>query len=407
MILAAVGCMVAGVWAQDGPPQARVNAVTDELHGHKIVDPYRWLEDGDSAETKKFVSDELAYTRSVLDALPGRAQIDARLTQLAETGSIGVVQVGGDYYFHTRRRGMQNQPVLYVRESAQESDRVLVDVNALAADGTVALDWWQPSHDGKFVAYGTSPSGSEMSTLHVIETATGKMLPDVIDRSRAASVAWKLDDSGFYYTRYPKKGEVAEGQELYNRHVFYHALASDAAKDPLIFGKGRDPEDWPNVSLSDDGQWLLIQVSQGWTKSELYLADLENGGEPLRITSGKNFLYGGEVFEGNLYIHTNEDAPRYRVMKASVEEPQREHWAEIIPQDGEAVLEGVGLIGGTLVANYELNATSQMKIFATDGRLMEKVPLPGIGSVNGIGGNWDSREMFLLFESFTVPPGVY
>src|ERR1700685_2101220 len=146
----------------------------------------------------------------------------------------------------------------------------------MAKDGTVALDWWVPSHDGKYVAYGTSEGGSEISTLHVIETATRKLLPDIIERPRAASLAWMPDNSGFYYTRYPKPGEVAAGQEMYNRHVFYHPLGGDPANDPLIFGAGRDPQDWPNVAISDDGRWLSIMVEQGWSKNELFIKDLHN-----------------------------------------------------------------------------------------------------------------------------------
>ena len=203
--------------------------------------------------------------------------------------------MGGEYYFHTRREGKQNQPVLYVRKGVEGKDEVLVDANQLSRDGTVALDWWQTSHDGKYVAYGTSESGSEMSTLHVIETATKKLLPDTIERTRAASIAWKPDDSGFYYTRYPKKGDVAEGQEMYNRHVFYHPLGGDPAKDALIFGEGRDPQDWPNVTLSNDGRWLCIMVEQGWTKNEVFLQDLQANTPAVRITSGQglSLLYAG------------------------------------------------------------------------------------------------------------------
>ena len=236
---------------------------------------------------------ELSYTRSILDPLPGRNELHERLEKLLSIGNISAPQIGGQYYFYTKREGTQNQPVLLVRDGLLGKDHVLVDVNALAPDGTIALDWWAPSEDGKYVAYGTSPSGSEISTLRVIETETGKLLPDAIERTRAASIAWKVDDSGFYYTRYPKKGEVAEGQENYNRHAFYHALGSDPAKDPLIFGEGRDPQDWPDVDISNDGRWLLITVEQGWTKSELYLQDLKAGTAPVRITEGKEFLYGG------------------------------------------------------------------------------------------------------------------
>ena len=405
-------CAVA--WANDGPstatrpgpPKAKPEPVEETLHGHKIIDPYRYLENASNPETQEYVRQELEYTRSLLDPLPGRAQIHQRLEQLLTIGNIGTPQIGGKYYFYTRREGMQNQPVLYVREGVTGKDRVLVDANALAADGTIALDWWNPTHDGKYVAYGTSPSGSEMSTLHVIETATGRLLPDSIERTRAASIAWKLDDSGFYYTRLPKKGDVPEGQEMYNRHVFYHPMGTDPAKDPLIFGQGRDPEDWPNVSLSEDGRWLLITVEQGWTKSELYLMDVDGGTAPVRITTGKNFLYGGDVYKGKVYIVTNEDAPRYRVFRVDAAKPAREFWQEIIPES-EAVLQATTIIHGELFGLYEKNATSLIKVFDDSGKFMSDLRLPGLGSVAGVGGNWDSNEMFFGFQSFTVPPSVY
>jgi prolyl oligopeptidase len=388
------------------PPKVKVAPVEETINGRKIVDPYRWLEDSSSADTQEYVKDQLAYSRSILDPLPGRDKIHSRLGQLLTIGNITVPQPGGNYYFYTRREGMQNQPVLYVREGVNGKDRVLVDANTLAADGTIALDWWTPTHDGKFVAYGTSPSGSEMSTLHVVETATGKQLPDTIERTRAASIAWKLDNSGFYYTRYPKKGDVADGQEMYNRHVFYHALGSDAAHDPLLFGEGRDPEDWPNVQLSNDDRWLLINVSQGWTKSELYLADLKSGAAPVRVTSGKNFLYGGEVFDGKLYITTNEDAPRYRVFVTEASAPARESWKELIPQT-DAILQATAVLGGKLAAAYEKNASSQLKLFELSGKPITDIPLPGIGTLAGLGGLWDRDEAFFGFQSFTVAPSVY
>ncbi len=301
---------------------------------------------------------------------------------------------------------MQNQPVLYVREGLHGQDRVLVDANQLAADGTIALDWFEPSEHGKYVAYGTSPSGSEMSTLHIIETKTGKLLSDTIERTRAASIAWKLDNSGFYYTRYPKKGDVAEGQEMYNRHIFYHELGSDPGDDPLIFGEGRDAEDWPNVTLSHDGRWLLIQVEQGWTKTELFLVDLKFDKPASRVTTGKNFLYSGQVFDGKLFITTNEDAPRYRVFVTDATNFDRENWKEIIPQ-ADAVLQGTGVFGGKLFAQYELNASSQIKLFDLEGKKISDLALPTIGTVFGSGGKWDRDELFYGFQSFTVAPSIY
>jgi len=393
-----------------GPPQAKVAPVEDTVQGHKIVDPYRYLENPNDPDTKLYVEQELSYTRSVLDPLPGRDKINVRLSQLLEIGTVGAPQMGGKYYFHTRREGNQNQPVLYVREGSNgapnSEDRVLLDVNKLAADGTIALDWWYASEDGKYVAYGTSPSGSEISTLRVIETATGKLLPDSIERTRAASLAWKRDNSGFFYTRYPKKGDVPEGQEVYYRHVFYHVLGADPAKDALIFGEGRDPEWWPDVNLSEDGRWLLINEGQGWTKTGMFLQDLTSKNPPLEITTGKNFLYGADFYEGKLYITTNEDAPHYHVFVADAANPKRENWKEIIPQT-DAVLQGVSVTGGKLLAQYEHNATSELKLFSLDGKKLADISLPAIGNVFSASGRYDRNEVFFGFQSFTVPPSIY
>jgi prolyl oligopeptidase len=411
-----VGIAATAIFAEDAMkssaatvPLAPQKPVEDVVQGHKITDPYRWLEDSTSPETKQWVSDEMTYTRSLLDPLPGRDQLHQRLTNLMSIGTISAPQIGGKYYFYTKREGSQNQPVLFVREGASGKDRALIDVNQLAADGTVALDWWVPSDDGRYVAYGTSPSGSEMSTLHIIETATGKLLPDSIERTRAVSMAWMLDNSGFYYTRYPKKGEVAEGQEVYYRHVFYHAIGSDPAKDPLIFGEGLGAEDWPEVDLSNHGDWLLITVAQGWTKSDLYVQDLRPGVErkpPVKITEGKNFLYGGEIFNGKIYLTTNEDAPRYRMFTVDANSPARANWKEIIPQN-DAVLQGAAIVNGLLLAQYEKNATSQLTLLNTDGKAIGEVQLPAIGSVFGLGGKWDRKEVFFAFHSFTVPDSIY
>ncbi|HKN77148.1 MAG TPA: prolyl oligopeptidase family serine peptidase, partial [Candidatus Acidoferrum sp.] len=388
------------------PPKAKMAPVEDTVQGHKIVDRYRYLENPNDPATKLYVEQELAYTRSILDPLPGRDKINARLSQLLEIGTVGTPQMGDTYYFHTRREGNQNQPILYVREGLKGDDRILLDVNQLAADGTIALDWWYASEDGKYVAYGTSPSGSEISTLRVIETATGELLPDSIERTRAASLAWKRDNSGFFYTRYPKKGDVPEGQEVYNRHVFYHALGADPAQDTLIFGVGRDPEWWPNVSLSEDDRWLLINEEHGWTKTQMFLQDLSSKNPPVEITTGKDFLYGADFYQGKLYITTNEDAPRYRVFVADATNPKRENWKEIIPQS-DAVLQGASVTGGKLLAQFEHNATSELKLFALDGKKLADIPLPTIGSVVSTSGRYDRNEIFFGFQSFTVPPSIY
>ena len=390
----------------DGPPIAEPKPVADTFHGTRVIDSYRWLEKSDSPATQKWVADENAYTRALLDPLAGRDAIHKRLTELLSIGNVTPPAIAGRHYFYTKREGMQNQPVLYVRDGLDGTDRVLVDANQLAADGTIALDWFQPSDNGKYVAYGTSQSGSEMSTLYVIETKTGTILPDTIERTRAASIAWLHDNSGFYYTRYPNKGDVLPGQEVYNRHVFFHLLGSPVDSDDPIFGEGRDPEDWPSVSLSNDGRWLLINVSQGWTKSELFLQDLKSEKPSSRLTTGKDFLYNADVYNGKVYITTNEDAPRYRVFVTDAGNFEREAWKEIIPQS-DAVLQGAAVFGGKLFAQYEQNASSQLKIFDLDGKKLSDVSLPAIGTVFGTGGKWNHDEAFFGFQSFTVPPSIY
>lgn len=390
----------------DSPPVATPRPVADYFHGTRVIDSYRWLEKADSPEVQKWVSEENEYTRALLDALPGRAAIQKRLTELLSIGNVSAPVLAGHHYFYTRREGLQNQPVLYVRDSLNGADRVLVDANSLAADGTIALDWFQPSENGKYVAYGTSPSGSEMSTLHVIESKTGTILPDTIEHTRAASIAWLPDNSGFYYTRYPKKGEVPAGQEMYNRHIYFHLLGSPVETDDAVFGQGRDPEDWPGVSLSNDGRWLLINVSEGWAKSELYLMDLKGDKAPIRLTTGKNFLYSADIYDGKVYITTNEDAPRYRVFEIDAGNFDREAWKEIIPQS-DAVLQGTAVFGGRLVAQYEQNASSQLKIFDLDGKKLNDLALPAIGTVYSTGGKWNHDEVFYGFQSFTVTPSIY
>ena len=388
------------------PPVAKLEVVVDNLHGHEIADPYRYMENAENPDTQAFVRAEAAYTRGILDPLPGRQKINQRLTELLSIGTLDTPQMGGNYYFYRRREGSQNQPILYVREGVNGADRVLVDPNQLAKDGTTAIDWWFASHDGKYVAYGLSTSGSEESTLHVIETATGRILPDAIPGTRFSSLGWKSDDSGFYYTRHPQKGEVPPGEEVYHVKVFYHAIGREPAKDPLIFGENLKPQDIPQIVLSEDNRWLVITVFQGWAKSELWLKDLKANTPAVPLVTDKNFLYNGDVFNGKLYILTNEGAPHYRVFTVDATSPARENWKEIIPES-DAVIEETHIIDGKIFGRCEKNASSLLKIFTLDGKLVAEPALPTIGTVVGVGGNYDSKEALYDFYSYTVAPTIF
>ncbi|HEX5271023.1 MAG TPA: hypothetical protein VFW33_11065, partial [Gemmataceae bacterium] len=386
-------------------PPTRTDDVVEKLHGVAVADPYRWLEDGTSPEVREWVEKENALTRSVLDKLPGRERIHHRLGELLEIDSLGTPVPRGDRLFNLARQGKQNQPVLYVRDRKGGAERVLLDPNELAADGSVALDWWYPSRDGKLLAYGLSRHGNEQSTLHVRDVAGGKDRPEVIERTRACSLAWLPDGTGFYYTRYP--AGAPKGEENYGRRVFLHRLDDDPAKDVEVFGEGRAREDWPNVALSPDGRWLVVTVALGWAKSEVYFRDrTRDGAKFVPLVENVDALFDVGVRNDRFYVHTNDGAPRYRVFRVDPLKPARADWTEIIPQ-GDDVLEAVSAIGDALVGQYVHKASARLRLFDRDGKPREEVHLPTLGSLTGVGGQWDGDEVYIGFQSFTVPQTIY
>lgn len=389
------------------PAKARVQVVEDDYNGKKISDPYRWLEDSSDPATQQFMKDQLAYTHALLDSKPQKEKIQGRLAELLKIGAVGTPHVEGDLYFYTRRDPGQNQSVLYVRKTVNGTDRELVNVNTLAADGTIALDWWRVSPDGKYVVYGTSPGGSEISMLHVLDVATGKLLPDQIDRCRASSIAFLPDNSAFYYAKYPRPGDVPADQEMYNRHIFLHKIGTnlDGLKDEMVWGEGRPPREWPSAGISKDGRWLTIHASDGTNNNQLFLKDLKNNGPFVELSQDKDNLWSADLHEGNVYLVTNYEGPKYHLFKIAAEHPARADWKEIIPES-RGVLKNVNIVNHQIVAEYEQDANSQVKIFSLDGKPVADVKLPGLGNVTGMGGEADGKELFYGFNSFTVPPTV-
>jgi prolyl oligopeptidase len=412
------------------PVTTRAEPVVETLHGVEVRDPYRWLEDAQAPEVKEWTAAQNAHMRKTLDAVPGRDWIEQRLWQLHEIGALGVpvakklpapraargrrqrqeeaAAPEAIRYFYTRRTGKQNQPVLYVRDGLTGPERTLVDVNALATDGTRALDWWYPSEDGRLVAYGVSANGDEESVLRVRDVATGQDLKDEIPRTRACSLAWTPDGKGFFYTRYPTKGQVPDGEETYHRHVFFHRLGDAPAKDRPIFGAGRDMKDWPSVALSPNGRWLGIEISQGWAKTELFLLDTKKKkATPAPVVTGRDAIFNlAEVLDDRLYVLTNEEAPRYRLMAVDPTRPAREAWTEVLPQ-GPDTLDGVAVVGGRLAALFLKDASSRVRLFHPDGRLDRELTLPTLGTAAGLSGRHAGRELFFSFASYLVPTTIF
>jgi prolyl oligopeptidase len=389
-------------------PPAPVRPVTDTLHGEQIVDPYRWLEDGESAEAAAWVEAQNAATRAALDAVPGRDAIARRLEELLSIGWTHAPAQRGGRLFYQRREGGQNQPVLYYREGETGEECVALDPNALAADGTVALDWWSPSWDGRLLVHGLSTGGDERSVLHVLDLDRGELLPDRIPQTRAASIAWLPDSSGFFYTRFPDPDPADPGASNYGRHVRFHRLGTDPAADPLVFGEGREPTDWPWVQLSKDGRWLVVGVQQGYSRTSLYLRDEATPGSAfVPLIEGVDVLSDLDIAEGTLYLRTNLDAPNYRLFAVDPERPARDHWREVVPERPDAVLEGAPVIGGRLALLYLRNACSELRLADPDGGNVQTVALPAIGRVEGLSGEPELPTGYVAFSSFTFPTTIY
>ena len=390
----------------------RSQPLTETIHGVPVADPYRWLENGDSDEVRSWTAQQSRLLRQTLDAVPSRKRLVDRLWALHGIGTLGAPVPKGKgratRYFYTRREGQQNQPVLYLRQGLRGSERVVLDVNALAADGTQALDWWYPSEDGRLLAYGVSVDGSEKSTLRVRDVDSGQDRPDVVPWTRACSLAWLPSGRGFYYTRYPAPGSVPAGQEEYRRHVFLHRLGTVASQDRLIFGEGLGPSAWTSVMLSPDGRWLGIEVSDGAAKTELFLIDTRKRGvpSPIPVVTGRPALfYLADVLDDRLYVVSNEDAPRYRLWQVDPRKPQRENWKQIIAE-GKDTLESVAAVGGKLAALYLKDASSRVRVFSRAGKLEREIRLPGLGTVTGLHGRHHAHELFFGFTSFLTPTVV-
>jgi prolyl oligopeptidase len=382
--------------------------VVEVLHGVEIADPYRWLEDGETDETRTWVDAQNATTRAVLESIPQREAIHTRLDELLTTGAVGTPEVRGTRFFYQRRDGRLDQPLLVMRDGVGGQEQTLLDPNTLSAGGIVALDWWYPSDDGRLLAYGVSEGGTEHSLLHVLDVEQRVTLEtDRIPHTRAASIAWLPDSSGFYYTRYPLPGSVAAGEEVYHRHVFLHLIGTAWESDAEVFGAGRAREDWPNVELSHTGRWLAIEVQIGWARSDVYCLDRQDPERLIPIHVGVD-AFAHQLFAGDhLLVLTNENAPNWALFEVDPRRPERANWRLVLPERPDRVLESVHPAAGRLIARELHNAISEVRVYDLEGSLHTEVQLPGIGSVTGIGGPWSGGAVTLGYTSFAQPSTAY
>ena len=383
------------------PPVTPREEAVDLWHGERVIDPYRWLEDTASARTRAWTDAQNARTRAVLDELPQRRYFAQRLRELLAVGLLDTPRPVNGRIFHTRRGGTQRQSILYFRDGVAGADRALVDPNVLDAAGLVTIDWYYPSHDAKYVAYGLSRGGDEMSTLHVIEVATGHPLPDRIPHTQRSTVAWAGE--GFYYAAHPAPGTVAPGDEHYHRRVRFHRLGDDPARDETVFGEGRPKEDIVWARTSPNGRWVLFHAFKGWTSSDVYLLDRTAPERGLRIVvEGEQGISEGLPRDDAIWVRTNLDAPNYRVVRAELDAPERSRWKTVVPES-EHALEAFHVTRDHVAAVTLERATSRVALWHKDGRRDRAIPLPGLGMVEFVSGDHAGDLVGFTYQSFTVP----
>lgn len=384
--------------SKSAPPKDRRDNVTEIIHGVSITDPYRWLEDQASPETRAWINSETRYTRSLLDPLSGRDAIRKRLTELEKVDTLGAPQERGGRYFFSRRRADQDLFVIYVREGLNGEDCVLLDPHPMSPDHSTTVSLESISTDGKMVAYGIQRGGRDEVSLHLKNVDDGKDLADTLPEARYYGVSITPDKTEVYYSR-----QMTEGPRL-----FYHRIGSDLVSDRELFGKSYGPEVAIGATLSEDGRYLLIHVFYGAAgdKTEIFVEDLARHGPLLPVVRDIASRFLGTIGGSRLFLQTNWKAPKGRVLSVDLDKPARENWTEVIPETDSAI-ENMEVAGGKVFVNYLQDASSHLKVFSAEGKFLRDVEFPSAGSVAGISGRWSSDEVFYGFSSFHIPYTVY
>ena len=390
-----------------GPPPSPPEPVKETVHGEELVDEFRWLEGDEQGNLTPRVGEwtdaQNAYTRAVLDGLPGRAGIEARLKELMTVGWVGAPVAARDRYFYRQRSGEQDQPVLLLRQGLQGEPRVLLDPNALDRKGLVSLDWFTPNQDGSLLAFGLSRAGDENSTCHVMDVSTGEWLADEVP-NKVGGVDWLPDGRSFVYSH------LEDPKDAYSRRIRIHEVGRHWHHDPLLYAQHSTT--WgPFAYPSRDGRWLVLGYYTSTRANDLWVVDLDRWqatGELTKVTvvEGLDASAAGPVLGDQLFLRTNLDAPNGKVMLVDLHAPARERWKELIPTRADMTMQEVQLARGMIVVRYLHQANTRIERFRLDGTPLGALELPGIGSASLIVQE-DRSEAFLVFQSFNEPSSIY
>ena len=395
--------------SDDEPPHARPSDATELLHGVNVADPYRALEDVSSPETKSWLTSFDRYTRKHLAALPKRRELEARLTELSYVEWVAPPRRHGTRYFWTQQHKDKEKAVWYWREGRTGAPKVLLDPNLLSQDGSVALHGVFPSLDGRLIAYKLAANNKDEATLHVMDVATGTSSDiDVIPGAKYAQPSWEPKGTGFYYTRLPSDPSIPTDKLPGEAAIHFHLLGKAPATDRLVREKTGDPRTFLGADVSRDGHFLVLEILHGWTRNDLYFQDLRKPGGWQPLVVGKDAHFHPTVWKDRFYVRTDYEAPRYRLM---VVDPSKSvdlaSWKEVAPQDPKSVLESAAVVGGHLALKYLENASSRLAVLSLDGKPVQQIATPEIGTLSALVGNPEDDDAFYSYESFLSPANVY
>src|SRR5579871_2558568 len=390
-------------------PKAHTVEQADDYFGTKVSDPYRWMEDVDSADVKQWVDAENVLTQQYLATVPSREKMHSRLMELTNFERYTAPARRGTRYFYSHNEGLQNQNVIYWQEGLTGEPKVLLDPNTMSADGTVAISGLSITDDGKLAAYSIADAGSDWVKWHVRDVSSGKDLPDLVEWSKFSGASWLKDGSGFFYEGYDApKADALKAANYYHK-VFFHKLGTKQSEDKLVFDRPDDKELNVGAQVTDDGRYLLLYMTKGTSpNNELWVKDLEHpDAAVIKLVTVADAVYQPIDNDGTLFwVHTTLDAPNGKVIAIDLKHPERADWKTVIPETKNK-LDGVSMVHDTLIANYLADAQSLVEFHSRDGKLMERMTLPSIGTAAGFGGKREDKETFFQFTNFTTPGTIY
>lgn len=392
----------ATVWAKrqssKNPPKTRRDNVKEILHGVEVVDPYRWLEDQWSQETRAWIDAQNEYAHSFIDSLPGREKLKQRITELMRTDRISMPIERNGRYFLSKRAANQDLYVIYMRKGLNGKDEVLIDPHPMSPNHTTSVSLLDVSNDGTIMAYGIREGGEDEVTVKLFDVDRRTNLKDELPKGRYFGVSIVPDKSGLYYSRHGEEGS----------RIYYHAMGANPDTDVELFGEGYSPDKGISAWVSEDGHYLIIVVWYGSAaeKTDVYVKDLIKKGPIIPIVNDIDARFEPGIAGDKLFMLTNWEAPNGRILVVDLNKPEREYWREIIPES-DAVIRGFSLAGGRVFVNYLENVVSKVKVFEPDGKFVRDISFPTLGTVGGVRGRWKSDEAFFIFTSFHVPTTIY